>query len=461
MPDLIQDHPIAKQLDQYTFEELNQHLETHFEFLDPAKLARTSPKEISLFLERLTVEERRTFLRRLSEKNASHILAEMDAEDSAEVLSVMREFRAARIIELLDADDAADLISKLDEKDKVRLLARINPELAFTLRKLLRYDPNTAGGVMTPEVAMLHADWTVEEALEHIRKNPKRVENLYNLYVVDKTNRLLGIITLKNLVFSNPKDLISSIMHPQAQAVTCLPELDKVSVANTMAEYNLVEIPVVDEKNRLLGVVTHDDVLDIVQEAATADLQQLHGAGADESIHDSILYSLKKRNPWLVANLFMAFLSAYVISKFGKAIEQVSWMAAFMTVIANLAGNTGAQTLAVSIRGLALGEFQKGDGIFVCLKELLKGLLNGLLIGLLGGFIAILMMHDTLMGITVFLAMLLTMLLSGLVAAIIPIVLKHFKFDPAQSSYIFLTAFTDLTGLFIFLKLGTCFLLHS
>lgn len=459
MPDLIQDHPIAQKLDQYSFEELNEHLKTHFEKLDPAKLARTSPREIGLFLERLTVDERRTFLRRLSEKSASDILAEMDAEDSAEVLSAMREFRAARIIELLDADDAADLISKLEEKDKVRLLSRINPELAFTLRRLLRYDPNTAGGVMNPEVATLRANWSLNEALEHIRKDRKKIENLYNLYVLDDKNRLLGITSLKNLIFSDPQKTVSEIMDTNLQ--TCLPEVDKETVANTMAEYNLFDVPVVDEKNRLLGVVTHDDVLDIVQEAATADLQQLHGAGADESVHDTIWYSLKKRNPWLIINLVMAFFSAYVISQFGAEIEKISWMAAFMTVIANLGGNTGAQTLAVAIRGLALGEFQKGDGFFVCCKELLKGFLNGVFIGFLGGCIAYVMMHDLLMGLTVFLAMSLTMLLSGLVAAIIPIILKHFKFDPAQSSYIFLTAFTDVAGLFIFLKLGTIFLLNE
>ncbi len=459
MPDLIQDHPIAQQLDQYTFEELNQLFESHFEGLDLEKLARTSPYEISLFLERLTVDEQRTFLRLVSEKNASNILAEMDPENSAEVLSAMREFRAARILELLEADDAADLISKLDESDRIRLLGKINPNKAFVLRKLLRYDPNTAGGVMTPEVATLQENFTIQEALDYIRKMPKKIENLYNLYVLDPNNRLLGLTTLKNLIFSEPQKKVRDIMNTQIQSIACLPETDKVTVANTMAEYNVMDIPVVDEQNRLLGCVTHDDVLDIVQEAATADLQQLHGAGADESIHDPVWYSLKKRNPWLFVNLLLASLSAYVISLFNASIEKASWMAAFMTVIANLGGNTGAQTLAVFIRGLALGEFQKGDSWIVCRKELLKGLLNGILIGIFGGIIAIIMTHYWLMGIVVFLSMILTMILSSLMAAVIPLVLRHFHFDPAQSSYIFLTAFTDIAGLFIFLKLGTCFLL--
>ena len=459
MPDLIQEHPIASKLDQYTFEDLNHLAENDYLSLDAEKLARTSPHEIGLFLERLTVEEQRKFLQRLSEKNASNVLAEMDAENSAEVLSAMREFRAARIIELLDPDDAADLVSKLDESDRIRLLSRLQPDRGVVLRKLLRSDPNTAGGVMTPEVVTLRETWNIGEALEHIRKIPKKIENVYNLYVTDEDNRLLGLTTLRNLVFSEPTKRVCDIMNTQIQAIACLPETDKNAVANTMAEYNVMDIPIVDEQNRLLGCVTHDDVLDIVQEAATADLQQLHGAGADESIHDGVWYSVKKRNPWLFVNLILAFLSAYIISRFGSVIEQMSWMAAFMTVIANLGGNTGAQTLAVAIRGLALGEFQKGDGFGICGRELLKGLVNGLFIGFSGGLIATCMMHNALMGFTVFLAMVLTMVLSGFFAAFIPIVLKHFKCDPAQSSYIFLTAFTDIAGLFIFLKLGTCLLL--
>lgn len=454
MPDLIHDHPVAKNLDQYTFDELNEHLATNFEHLDPEKLARTSSYEVGSFLERLTVDERRTVLRKLSEKNASDIIAEMDAEESAEVLSAMREFRAAKIIELLAADDAADLISELDEKDKVRLLARVNPEFAFTIRKLLRYDPNTAGGVMNPEVATLRQSWTLAEALANIRKYREKVENLYDLYVLDEKNRLVGITTIRDLVFSQPDQIIASIMRTNIRGA-CSPETDKETVANTMAEYNLFAIPVVDEKNRLLGIVTHDDVLDIVQEAATADIQQLHGAGADESVHDTVWYSLKKRNPWLLINLMTSFLSATVISKFGKAIEQMSLLAALMPVIASLGGSTGAQALAVAIRGLALGELQRGDGLFICAKELLKGTLNGLVVGTVGGLLAVWMTKNNLMGIVVFLAMALNMLLSCFIATFIPLMLKRLRLDPAQSSYIFLTAITDVAGFFIFLALGS------
>lgn len=455
MVDLIQDHPIAQRLDQYTVEELSQHLDTHFENLDPTRLANTSPHEIGLFLERLELEEQRVFLRRVSEKMASSILAEMDAENSAEILSVMREIRAARIIELLDPDDAVDLISKLDESDRIRLLSRVNPKVAITLRKLLRYNPDTAGGVMTPNVAMLQAAWDVATALEYIKKVPQKAENVYNLYVLDDQDHLVGLTTLRNLVFSKPTQKISEIMNTQIQRIACLPETDKNAVASIMAEYNVIDVPVVDEQNHLLGCVTHDDVLDIVQEAATSDLQQMHGAGADESIHDSIVESLRKRNPWLMMNLVLAFLSASVISKFSNQIAQISYMAVFMTLVANLGGNTGAQALAVAIRGLAVGEFQTGDGWLICRKELMKGLLNGIGIGVCGGVITIFLTHNVLMGVTLMVAMIITMVVSGLAGVIVPLFLKRFHFDPAQSSYIILTTLTDIIGLFVFLKLGT------
>ncbi len=458
MPDLIHDHPIAQKLDQYTFDELNEHLATNFEHLDPEKLARTSPYEVGLFLERLTIDQRRTVLRKLSEEKASHILAEMNAEDSAEVVSAMREFRATKILELLEPDDAADLISKLEEKDQKRLLSRIQPEVAFTIRKLLRYDPNTAGGVMNPEVATLKQNWTVAKALENLRNYHKKIENLLDLYVLNEKNKLVGIATIQDLVFSSPEKSVVEVMDSNIKGI-CHPQTDKETVANIMAEYNLYAVPVVDDHDRLLGIVTHDDVLDIVQEAATADIQQLHGAGADESVHDPVLYSLKKRNPWLLINLCTAFLAATVISRFSYAIEKLSILAAFMTIIASLGGSTGAQTLAVAIRGLALGELQRGDALKLCLKEALKGLFNGTVIGLVGGIIATFISHNWLMGLTVFLAISLNMFLSGFVAALIPLLLKKLHFDPAQSAYIFLTAITDMTGLFIFLTLGSKLLL--
>lgn len=458
MPDLIHTHPAAEKLDQYTFDELNEHIESNFENLNPEKLARTSPFVVGSFLERLTVEQVREVLRKVSEEVASLILAEMHAEDSAEVLSEMREFRAAKILELLAPDDAADLISKLEVEDRRRLLRRLPAEEAITIHRLLRYDPDTAGGVMNPEVVKVDEGWTVGEAIENIRKFHNKIENFYEVYVLNTKKELVGITSIQDLFFSPWQQKVSEFMNSEIKG-SCFPDEDKESVANKMAEHNLAAIPVVDRNYRLLGIVTHDDVLDIVQEAATEDMQKLHGAGADESLHDGIIESIKKRNPWLFVNLITAFLAATVISHFEKSIQQVSVLAAFMTVVASIGGSTGAQTLAVAIRGLALDELHKGDAITICLKEALKGLLNGLIVGLFSGLLTWWMTGNILIGATILFAMMLNMILSCFVGAVIPLVLRQFNFDPAQSSYIFLTAITDMAGLFIFLSIGTKLLL--
>ena len=279
---------------------------------------------------------------------------------------------------------------------------------------------------MTPNVATLQAAWDVATALEYIKKVPQKAENVYNLYVLDDQDHLVGLTTLRNLVFSKPTQKISEIMNTQIQRIACLPETDKNAVASIMAEYNVIDVPVVDEQNHLLGCVTHDDVLDIVQEAATSDLQQMHGAGADESIHDSILESLRKRNPWLMMNLVLAFLSASVISKFSNQIAQIR------RADYNVDTHTGTTPRAASNR---LEERIIDVGKY--------------------GVITIFLTHNVLMGVTLMVAMIITMVISGLAGVIVPLFLKRFHFDPAQSSYIILTTLTDIIGLFVFLKLGT------
>ncbi|HCJ11974.1 MAG: magnesium transporter [Verrucomicrobia bacterium GWF2_51_19] len=453
MPEVIQNHVAAQQLDQYSFDDLLVLGESNFESIDPEKLARTSPYEISRFLERLDLEEQKTFLKKLGERQVSDVLAEMNAEDSAELITAIREYRAVKILESLGPDDAVDLVSELDEEDRVRLLAKMHADKALTIQKLLSYDPDTAGGVMTPIIPTVHDNLTVDQAIDHVRHLRHDIENIYDLYVVDAHKHLLGTVSLRRLILSDPGQPIAAVMKKELPGI-CHPNQDKEEVARAMAEYNLREIPVVDKSGKLLGVVTHDDVIDILQAEATEDLQKLHGAGADESITDTIKYSVLKRTPWLLINLLTAYMSVAAIAHFQSAIAQSTLLAVFMTLVMSLGGNTGAQTLAVSIRGLALGEFHDRDSLMLCLKEMLKGSISGFVVGISSGLLSVLFTHNIWVGVTVSAAMILNMTLSGLVGAFIPIVLHRLKFDPAQSSYIFLTAITDVSGIVIFLSLG-------
>jgi len=458
MPESMHNFPEGEPVDHYTFADLLGHQESGFKDIDPQKLAKSSPYEVGAFLERLEVDDRRTLLRKLSEEKAAEILAEMDAADSAEVVGAMRENRAVKILEDLDLDDAADIVSQLKEEDRDRLLQKVKPEIAHAVRKLMTYAPDTAGGVMNPHIPTVRDNLMIDQAIERVRELHQEIDDFYDIYVVDFNKKLKGVIFLRDLLFSDPKKQVKDIMKTDLQGF-CYPEQDKETVALTMAEHNLREVPIVDRHGHLLGIVSHDDVLDIIQEEATEDIQKLLGAGPDESIHDRVISSFKKRNPWLFINLITAFTAASVTFHFRNSIERLPLLAVLMTIIGSLGGNTGAQTLAVAIRGLALGEFHPGDAFKICLRETWKGLLNGLLIGAASAIIVFILVWTWQIPLIVFLSLTLNMAFSGLVGACIPLLLYKFKFDPAQSSYIFLTAFTDIGGLLIFLSLGSFFLL--
>ena len=450
--------PSTKGTVGYTDTDLQDCSPEQLQALDPRRLAHTPSVAIAEAIARLDVEERRNVLRTLSTQQASDILSEMDPDASAEVVGAMREGRAVRILENLEPDDAADLVEELDSHDRDRLLDRLPSKTAQTVKELLSYDPDTAGGIMTPVVATIPAEGLVDEAIRLLRTLSSKLDTLYYLYVVDDEHRLQGVISMRQLLIASPDRKIRDIMKTDLQGV-CTPDKDREAVARDMARYNLIALPVVDNGGRLLGIVTHDDVLDILEKEATEDLQILHGAGADETLNDSIFSSLFKRNPWLCVNLLTAFLAAGVVYFFRDSIERISFLAVIMPVIASLGGNTGAQTLAIVLRGLTLNEIRPQDIRRICLSESMKGLFNGLILGLLTGGCVYLFTKDLRLMLVVFLAVAVNMTLSGLIGALIPLSLKRFKWDPAQSSNIFLTAITDMVGLWLLLKLGAWLLL--
>ncbi|MDR3274039.1 MAG: magnesium transporter [Puniceicoccales bacterium] len=447
-----------KELNQYTFEELRDCADNEFKNLNAAKLSRTSPYEVGSLLERLSPEDRQKVLKKLSEEDASDVLAEMNAEDSAEIISEMRDSRAIKILRALEPDDAAGLLRELDDDDRERLLSKMPKGDADVLRDLLTYDPDTAGGVMTPCVISVCDDMTCDEAIQHLRKSRDSGENIENIYVVDTKNHLVGVLSINKLLWTASNKKISDIMCATIEGI-CTAEQDKELAAKMMTQFHHNTLPVIDSQGCLIGVITHDDVIDIIQEEATEDIQKLHGAGGDETIHDGIIYSTVRRTPWLIINLFIAFFTSRVISLFEAKISEFTILAVFMNLVASLGGNSGAQTLAISIRSFALGEYHPGDSGGILLRETFKGMLNGLLIGTIAALITGLWARNGMVGLVVFISMIANMSLSGLVGAFIPIFLKRIKCDPAQSSYIFLTMVTDSVGMLIFLSIGSRLLL--
>lgn len=426
--------------------------------LSKERLADTPPVGLAHFIDRLDIDHRRVVLRLVSDDMATQILSEMDVEASAEVFENMKEPRAAKILEELDPDDATDVVAELEDEKREELLSKLEPETAQEIKELLEYDPDSAGGAMTPDVLAIRNSFSVDEAIQAIRQQSSELETIYYVYVIDNEDKLLGVISMRDLLLSTPETRVTSIMKSQILGML-QPDTDKEQAANIMAEYNLIALPVVDEDNKLLGIVTHDDVIDIIQAEATEDIQKLVGAGADETIHDSMAYSLKKRHIWLQVNLFTIALASGVVLFFEEQIASLPLLAVLMPIIAATGGNTGAQALAVVIRSLALEDIHDSDKVKLYLKELLKGLANGIGVGLIGATLAYILKQDLKISLVVFIAMILTMGISGFSGAFIPLLLKKLKIDPAQSSSIFLTTVADITGYFIFLSLGSWLLL--
>lgn len=426
--------------------------------LDAERLAATSPVTVARFLERLEVDERRDVLRLLPPAQAAAILAEADEEAAAEALSAMRWQRAMRILGEVEPDDAADILAELEDEDRLRLLDRLEKASRRSIENLLAYEPETAGGIMTTEVDTALDNMTVEEATRRIREFADKHEDLHYVYVVDEARHLQGIVSLRKLIQARPETLLRDVMKREIRGI-CEPDTDREEVALKMAEFNLPDMAVVDKEGKLLGVITHDDVIDVLREEATEDIQMLAGAGGTEGLHDRILSSVRQRQPWLVVNLATAFVAAVVVKMFEDQIGALPLLAAIMPIIAGVGGNSGQQSLAITIRSIALGEYRSGESLTVLLRQAAIGLVNGTLTGLVAAGMVFFFDGPPMLSLIVFLAMFLNLALGCLAGTLIPIVLLRLNRDPAQMSSIFLTFFTDTGGFFVFLMLGSVFLL--
>ncbi len=429
--------------------------------IDDQLLLETSPHIVSTFLERLDVDTQRQILRRFPPDDVSEIVSEMEPDKSAELVSEMREHRAVSVLNEMEPDDAADIVRELEEGDRDRILEgmeKSEPEAAEDVRELLSYEPDTAAGIMNPHVAKLFPDMTIDEAISAVRRMSENFENIYYLYVVDGENELLGVVSMRNILLAPKGARIRDIMKTDLIGLLA-PAMDKEVVAHIMADTNFHTLPVVSEDGKIMGIVTHDDVIDIVRDEATEDVQKLAGAGADEGLFDPIGTSIKSRTPWLVVNLCTAFVASAVVGFFDKDIALLPLLAVFMPIIAGIGGNTGAQTLAVTVRSLALGEVGIFDMKHVCLREAAKGFINGILIGFFGGGIALIATGRWDFALIVWAAMIANMSLGGFMGSFIPFTLKRMGLDPASGSSVFTTGFTDSAGFFIFLGLGSIFLL--
>lgn len=416
------------------------------------------PSEIARILELLNDKKRRLIINLLAVDVASEVISEMDPESHPEKLleGLNNEF-ATDIVEELSYDDATDLVSQLSEEKRDEILDSIDEENAANIRKLLTYSEDTAGGLMTTQVIKIHFSLTKKDALEEVAKQSEEIETFYAIYVVDNADRLVGTISLKNLIKARQQVKMEDLLDTDLIYVEA--DTDQEEVAQLLSQYNLPSIPVVDKNMFLLGAVSFDDVIDVLEEETTEDILKIAGVSDDEELSGNWRAAVKSRLPWLMVNLITAFLAAFVVYFFQPTIEKITLLSIFMPIIAGMGGNAGTQSLAVTIRRISLNTLPDSKILGAMSKELLVGLTNGLVIGVVASIVAIIYNQSVLLGLVVFLAMSGNLMIAGIAGASVPIILEKLGFDPAVASSIFITTFTDTIGFLLLLGLGSYFLL--
>ncbi len=414
------------------------------------------PADLADVLTTLDEQERVTVVQALPPELSSQALAEMPEDAHAsETLAALGSGQAAEIVEELDDDDAADILGELDEAKQEQILSEV--EHRSEVDRLLRYDEETAGGLMTTHMVTVLDTATAGQAVEEIRRQAAEVEDFYQVFVVDDEQRLIGTLPFKDLVISRPERPVRAFMTDADIFVT--PDQDQEDVARLMARYNMPSVPVVSEQGRLLGRITFDDVIDVVEAETTEDLLKFGGVSPDEGLGAGWKTAVQSRLPWLSINLATAFLAGGVVYFFQHTIQRTVALAVWMPIIAGMGGNAGTQALAVTVRRLALGLIPVNLFTQVVGKEILVGIINGLVMGLTVGAVATFIGEGPRLGIVVFLAMVGNLIIAGFAGAFIPIVLERAGIDPAVASSIFVTTFTDVCGFLLLLGLAGAILL--
>ncbi|MFC1867262.1 magnesium transporter [Thermodesulfobacteriota bacterium] len=411
--------------------------------------------DLADLIEHLAPEERLYLFELLEPDGAGEVLIEIEAPVQESIISDLDNKVITEIVQELDSDDAADLVGDLPAKRAKEIIETLEDEVSEELGRLLPYHEETAGGLMALEYVAVKENFTIQEAIDTIRKKREEVENLYHLWVVDNSGKLKGVISLKDLVLEPSDHKISDIINPEVISVDV--NMDQEEVAHLVKKYDLVAIPVVDEYNRLVGRITHDDIMDVIEEEVDEDFSLMAGVIHQEIAEESPSKISRARLPWLIAGLFGGILAAAVINQFASSLEKVIALAFFFPVIMAMGGNTGTQASTVAVRGLATGDIglvNVGKRLWV---EMKVALLNGVICGILLGLIVGTWLSDYGLGAVVAFALMLIILISGFIGAAVPLALRRLNIDPALATGPFVTTSNDIISLLIYLGLVTAF----
>ena len=397
-----------------------------FEFL--------SPKEVANFFDQLDIddEDYEELFDKINANYASHVLEEMSYDNSVDILNKLSKPKVASLLTLMDKDEANEI------------------------KALLHYEEDTAGGIMTTEYISLKATTPVKEALMHVKEQAPDAETIYVIFAVNEADQLVGVLSLRDLIVAENDSYIEDIMGERV--ISANVGDDQEDVAQLMRDYDFIAIPVVDYQNHLLGIITIDDILDVMDEEASEDYSRLAGVSDIDSTGDSVVKTASKRLPWLIVLTFLGMITATILGSFENTLSQVALLAAFIPIISGMSGNSGTQSLAVSVRNISTGEINEQSKFKIALREAGSGFLSGLVCATVLFFIILIIYRTPLLALIVGGSLTCAMTVGTLVGSMIPLVMNKFKIDPAVASGPFITTINDIVSMLIYFGLATSFM---
>ena len=412
------------------------------------------PADSADIIENLSPENRSKLIELEGFNIDPEIFVELNESIQTEIFLLLSVESIASLLKKLESDNALKILENLDKSKKETVLNRLPPKDRFLLEEGLSYPEDTAARIMQREFTAIPSNWSVGQTIDYLRENKDLPEEFLEIFIVDSDFKPIGTVP-SSKVLRAPRDSKMNLIMSEMQVLIPV-DMDKEEVGRIFENYNLISAGVVDKTNKLVGMITGDDVVTVVKEEAEEDVLRLAGVG-DEEITDSVLKKTKRRFNWLLLNLFTALLATWVISKFGATIEQMVALAFLMPIVASMGGNAGMQTLAVTIRAIATKELSSGNLTQIVTKEFIIGVLNGIIFAAITALIVQLWFKEINLSILIAVAMVLNMMVAGLFGILVPVSLKKFNIDPAIASSVFVTTITDVIGFLSFLGIGAYF----
>ncbi len=412
------------------------------------------PSDAADIIEHLNESDRENLIKLNNFKIDPQVFVELNEAVQTEIIKYLSKDSIVYILKNLESDDSIKIIENLSEENKNDILRSLPPKDRFVLLESLSYPEDSAARIMQREFTAIPSNWSVGQTIDYLRENKDLPEEFLEIFVVDNEFQPIGTVPSSKVLRTSRDTKMITIMNESQLSIPV--DMDREEVGHLFENYNLNSACVVDKNNKLVGMITSDDVLTVLKEEAEEDALRLAGVG-DEEITDGVFKKTKRRFNWLLLNLFTAFLATWVISIFGATIEQMVALAFLMPIVASMGGNAGMQTLAVTIRTIATNELTKNNFTQNIVKEFSIGILNGIIFAIISAIIVQLWFNDIQLSLIISISMVLNMIVAGLFGILVPISLKRFNIDPAIASSVFVTTITDVIGFLSFLGIGAYF----